>query len=144
MLYVQNLGSGSLTFAASGASHVADGTSDVIGSLSGATYVWDTNTSLWYRMGGGSGSGVSSVTAGDASIVVGGSGSAPTVETGTLDVIASSHPAAASWSNNNHAITGVSDLAVSGIPEQRRPVDMSGPLPQGRRLLAPSQQVITP
>lgn len=51
--------------------------------------------------------GVSSVTAGDASIAVGGAGSAPTLETGTLDQIASLHPAAANWSNNSHKITNL-------------------------------------
>ena len=65
-------------------------------------------------------SGVSSVTAGDTSIVVGGSGSAPTIETGTLDVIAADHPPAANWSNNSHKITslangsGAQDAAAYG------------------------------
>ena len=65
---------------------------------------------------GGSGSGtVTSVTATDTSIVVGGTATAPTIATGTLDVIAADHPAAADWSNNGHAITSVSDLAISGL-----------------------------
>ncbi len=63
----------------------------------------------------GSLSGVTSVTAGDTSIVVGGSPSAPTVETATLDVIATDHPPAAGWSNNSYPITAVSDLALVGI-----------------------------
>lgn len=64
--------------------------------------------------GGGSGT-VTSVTAADTSIVVGGTAAAPTVATGTLDVIAADHAPAADWSNNGHAITSVSDLAVSGL-----------------------------
>jgi hypothetical protein len=52
-------------------------------------------------------SGVSSVTAADTSIVVGGSGSAPTVRTNTLDVIATDHPPAGDWSNNSHKITSL-------------------------------------
>jgi hypothetical protein len=50
---------------------------------------------------------VASVTAGDTSIVVGGTGTAPTIETGTLDVIASDHPPAANWSNNSKKITSL-------------------------------------
>jgi hypothetical protein len=52
---------------------------------------------------------VQSVTAGDTSIVVGGSATAPTIETGTLDVIAADHPPAANWSNNSHKITSVAN-----------------------------------
>lgn len=72
---------------------------------SGTTTAWQTPAS----------GTVTSVTAGDTSIVVGGSAAAPTIETATLDVIATDHPAAASWSNNNKAITGVSELTVSGL-----------------------------
>jgi hypothetical protein len=53
--------------------------------------------------------GVTSVAAGDTSIVVGGSASAPTIETGTLDAIASDHPPAANWSNNSKKITSVAN-----------------------------------
>lgn len=60
----------------------------------------------------GGGGGVASVTAGDTSIVVGGTGTNPTVETSTLDVIAADHPPAASWSNNNFHINNLLD-AVS-------------------------------
>ena len=60
--------------------------------------------------------GVTSVTAADTSIVITGTASAPVIATGTLDVIAADHPPAGNWSNNAHAITGVSDLAVSGLP----------------------------
>lgn len=45
--------------------------------------------------------------AADTSAVVGGTATAPTVRTGTLDVIAAQHPAAADWSNNSHKITSL-------------------------------------
>lgn len=60
------------------------------------------------------------VSAGDTSIVVGGTSSAPTIETATLNVIASDHPPAADWSNNSHKITalangsGAQDAAAFG------------------------------
>lgn len=73
---------------------------------------------------GGSG-GVASVTAADTSIVVGGTATNPTLHTGTLDVIATDHPAAAAWSNSFERITEVSpgeassDVAVvSQLPAQ--------------------------
>ncbi len=52
---------------------------------------------------------VASVTAGDTSIVVGGTATAPTLETGTLDVIATDHPPTAAWSNNSKKITSVAN-----------------------------------
>ena len=52
---------------------------------------------------------VNSVTAGDGSIVIGGTTPNPTVETGTLDVIAADHPPAANWSNNSKKITSVAN-----------------------------------
>jgi hypothetical protein len=64
--------------------------------------------------------GVTSVAAGDTSIVVGGTASAPTIETGTLDVIAADHPPAGNWSNNSKKITslangsGAQDAAAFG------------------------------
>jgi hypothetical protein len=65
----------------------------------------------WAPNGGGGGSGtVTSVTAADPSIVVSGTGTvAPELATGTLDVIASEHPPAASWSNNSKKITSVAN-----------------------------------
>lgn len=59
--------------------------------------------------GGGSGGGVASVTAGDTSIVIGGTATHPTVETGTLDVIATDHPAAAAVPLNSQKITGLAN-----------------------------------
>ncbi len=52
---------------------------------------------------------VTSVAATDTSIVVAGTGAAPTIATGTLDVIAADHPPAADWSNNSHKITGLAN-----------------------------------
>jgi hypothetical protein len=68
----------------------------------------------------GGGGMVDSVTAGDLSIVVGGTASAPTIETGTLDEIAALHPPAGNWSNNSKKITalangsGAQDAAAFG------------------------------
>ena len=45
-----NTSAGSVTFAASGTSNVADGTSDVIAANAAGRYVWNGPTSLWYRM----------------------------------------------------------------------------------------------
>jgi hypothetical protein len=67
----------------------------------------------WVWAGAGTGSGVTSVTATDTSIVVGGTSSAPTVATGTLDVIATDHPPAANWSNNSKKITSVANGSAS-------------------------------
>lgn len=51
MLAVLNESANTLTMAASGTSHVADGTSDVIAATSTALYFWEGNdTSLWYRV----------------------------------------------------------------------------------------------
>jgi hypothetical protein len=63
--------------------------------------------------GGGGGGTVTSVTATDTSIVVGGTGAAPTIATATLDVIAADHPPAADWSNNSHKITGLANGSAS-------------------------------
>lgn len=52
---------------------------------------------------------VSSVTAADTSVVVGGTTNAPTIRTNTLDVLAADHPAAADWSNNGYKITNLAD-----------------------------------
>lgn len=46
---VINESANSITMAASGTSHVADGTSDVIAANSARRYVYDTGTSLWYK-----------------------------------------------------------------------------------------------
>lgn len=57
--------------------------------------------------------GVTSVTAGDASILIGGAGTAPTVETGTLDRIAALHPAAAAVGFNGQKATGLANGSVA-------------------------------
>lgn len=49
-LWVINESSFTLTFAASGTSNVADGVSDVIAATTARQFVWDANTSLWYRV----------------------------------------------------------------------------------------------
>ena len=51
VLTVINESAFTVTFAASGTSHVADGTSDVIAALTARKFAWDANTSLWYRLG---------------------------------------------------------------------------------------------
>lgn len=56
-----------------------------------------------------SGGGVASVAAGDASIVIGGTATAPTVETGTLDRIAALHPAAAAVGFGGQKATGLAN-----------------------------------
>ena len=64
--------------------------------------------------GGGTGGGtVTSVTAADTSVVVGGTAADPTVRTATLDVIAADHPAAADWSNNAKKITGLAAASAA-------------------------------
>jgi hypothetical protein len=80
--------------------------------------------------GGGT---VTSVTAADTSVVVGGTSAAPTVRTATLDVIAADHPAAADWSNNSHKITSLAngssaqDAAAFGqIPASLPPSGSAG------------------
>ncbi len=76
---------------------------------------------------------VTSVTAADTSIVVAGTGAAPTLATGTLDVIATDHPPAAAWSNNSKKITslangvGAQDAAAFGqIPTALPPNGTAG------------------
>lgn len=57
--------------------------------------------------------GVNSLTAADASIVVAGTGSAPTVRTGTLDTIATQHPPTAAVAMNAQKITGLANGTVA-------------------------------
>jgi hypothetical protein len=52
---------------------------------------------------------VNSVTAGDASITIGGTATNPTVETGTLDEIASLHPAAGAVTVNGQKLTNLAN-----------------------------------
>lgn len=49
LLYVVNTTAFTITMAASGTSHVADGTSDVIPASTARCYVWSVNASLWFR-----------------------------------------------------------------------------------------------
>jgi hypothetical protein len=48
MMNILNISAYTMTFAASGTSNVAGGTSVVIPASSAAMFTWDTNTSLWY------------------------------------------------------------------------------------------------
>lgn len=64
-------------------------------------------------VGSGTGGGVTSVTAADPSIVVGGSATAPTIATATLDVIAAQHPPAAAVPFNGQKGTGVANGAAA-------------------------------
>lgn len=50
VLTIINESAFTVTFAAAGTSHVADGTSDVIAATTARKFVWDANTSLWYRL----------------------------------------------------------------------------------------------
>lgn len=60
--------------------------------------------------GGSGGGSVNSVSGGDTSIIATSpSGPAVSLVTGTLDVLAALHPAAADWSNNNHKITSLAN-----------------------------------
>ena len=81
------------------------------GAVSG--YVWTTDANgngSWQAVGSESGGTVTSVTATDTSIVVSGTDTiAPTIATGTLDVIATQHPPAAAWSNNSEKITSLAN-----------------------------------
>jgi len=61
------------------------------------------------RGSGGGGGTVTSVSAGDTSIVVGGTATDPTIETGTLDKVANLHPPVANWSNNAKKITAIAN-----------------------------------
>lgn len=47
----EGVAANTLTFAASGTSNVADGTSDVITGPSARAFVWDSVTALWYKIG---------------------------------------------------------------------------------------------
>ena len=82
---------------------------------------------------GGNAFGGGNLTAADGSVVVGGSVGAQTVRTGTLDVVAGLHPAAADWSNSGHKITTVgagvagSDVAtVAQLPTTLPPNGAAG------------------
>jgi hypothetical protein len=50
VITVVNYGAGSITFAAAGTSHVADGTGSVIAANTGATFVWDYSNGIWFRI----------------------------------------------------------------------------------------------
>lgn len=67
-------------------------------------------TADWETISFGGAGTVTSVSAADTSVVIGGTPTtAPTVRTNTLDVIATQHPPAANWSNNSKKITSVAN-----------------------------------
>jgi hypothetical protein len=77
--------------------------------------------------------GVAAVTAGDTSIVIGGTGTNPTVETASLDVIAADHATAGDVSMSSHKITNLTngssaqDAAAFGqIPTSLPPSGSAG------------------
>jgi hypothetical protein len=49
-IWVINESAFTMAFAASGTSNVADGTGDVIAATTARQFIWDANTSLWYRV----------------------------------------------------------------------------------------------
>ncbi|MGH3165250.1 MAG: hypothetical protein ACRDN0_05070, partial [Trebonia sp.] len=72
------------------------------------------NATAWGTVSGGGGSGITSVTNGDASVLVGGTATAITLETATLDVIATLHPPAAAVPFNGKKATGLAHGTVAG------------------------------
>lgn len=78
------------------------------------------NSLAYFAAGSGT---VTSVTAGDTSIVIGGTADDPTVETATLDVIAADHPPATDWSNNSKKITDVDDPTLAQDAATKNYVD---------------------
>lgn len=71
-----------------------------------------SSVDLYALAGTGLGGTVNSVTAGDASIVVGGTAANPTVETGTFDQVASLHPAAGNVTLNGHKATNAANATA--------------------------------
>jgi hypothetical protein len=133
-----NAGDASMVVVASvGAVLVETGTLDQIATLHPPVAAWGNNNKKIASVANGSAAsdvaafgqiptsasvigGVTSVSAGDASMVAVASVGAVLVETGTLDQIATLHPAAAAWGNNNKKIASVangsaaSDVAAFG------------------------------
>jgi Major tropism determinant N-terminal domain len=70
-------------------------------------------STAWTSLAYFEGSNVTSVTAADTSIVIGGTATAPTVRTGTLDTIATQHPPTAAVALNSQKITGLADGTAS-------------------------------
>lgn len=116
---IKQSGTNAVTIAAGGSDvfNVAGGATSLTLNLlfQGVLLQYRSSGAIWYvfsddlPLGALDSRYVASVSAGDTSVVIGGSASAPTVETGTLDVIAADHPPAANWSNNSHKITSVAN-----------------------------------
>lgn len=62
----------------------------------------------------GVGGGVQTIAAGDESILIGGTSTHPTIETHSLDNIATLHPALDNWSNNDFKIMDVAPATEAG------------------------------
>jgi hypothetical protein len=91
---------------------------------------------------------VQSVTAGDASIVVGGTATAPTIETATLDVIASLHAPIASVGMNSEKIVNLANgsAASDGAAFGQIPVGLSNAIintQSGNYTIANTDNVLT-
>jgi hypothetical protein len=87
-----------------------DGDWYIDNTLPAALVIYGPKTSGAWGSGQSFGtSGITSLTAADSSIVVAGTGTAPTVRTATLDVLAAQHAPQADWSNNGHKITSVAN-----------------------------------
>lgn len=86
----------------------------VPGGADGDVLTLDADGNVTPQPGGGGGGGdVDSVTAGDDSITIGGTGTQPTVETGRLDQIAALHPAGSAVTMNGQRVTNVANGTAS-------------------------------
>ncbi len=88
-------------------SHVANTVGSVLDSLSASITSLNTTVAALPR------GTVTSVTNSNATIVVGGTPTAPALKVGTLDVVAANGPPATSWSNNNQRITQLANGVAS-------------------------------
>ena len=100
---------------------IAAGGSDVFNKAGGATSAtltvvnasvllqYKNSSAIWYVVSDDTpySQVVDSVTAGDTSITIGGTASAPTVATSSLDVIAAQHATGGSVAMNSHKLTGL-------------------------------------
>jgi hypothetical protein len=77
------------------------------------------------------------LSAGDASAVVGGTATAPTVESGTLDQVANLHPPAANWSNNAKKITAIANGSSAQDAAAYGQTPAGGAIVSGQLLCAP-------
>lgn len=90
-----------------------------------------------YTFSSGSG-GVASVTAGDQSIVVGGTATEPTIETGSLNEIVSLHPPVGGLDFNNQQI-----FAVSNITSDSADITIQAGAPSGFDISLPYINIVS-